>query len=156
MTCSQMNGKLLPPWLMEGVLMAWYKWRRNLFGFLASKSGQENPFFETEINLKAKTLSDHVRYNSNRWNKLWSISGGKNSSDIPIKSSEIFENGTFNEGPDIPEAIIKHYMVKINTTHSMVTGGHGNGGVSSQFWLGLSIIQAVSYTHLTLPTTPYV
>ena len=51
-----------------------------------------------------------------------------------MKSSEIFENGNFNEGPDIPEENYRHCMVKINSTHVVLTGGVSYNGlvVSSQ------------------------
>ena len=40
-----------------------------------------------------------------------------------LKTSEILSNGTFSPGPALPMAVEQHCMIRLNETHSMLTGG---------------------------------
>ena len=60
--------------------------------------------------------------------QFW-ITGGKTSSDDPdknsaiLKTTEIFKNGHFTFGQDLPHPTFSHCMAKINSTHIVTTGG---------------------------------
>ena len=44
-----------------------------------------------------------------------------------LSASEIFVNGAFTAGPELPVSVSDHCMIYINETHSMFTGGGGGG-----------------------------
>ena len=49
--------------------------------------------------------------------------GGYNGSRL-LSSTEVFANGAFTPGASLPVPMSGHCMIKINETHSIVTGGH--------------------------------
>ena len=54
------------------------------------------------------------------------ISGGVNVGYL--SSTEIYESGEFRAGPDMPQALFNHCTVRINETHSIITGGQDGVG----------------------------
>ena len=40
-----------------------------------------------------------------------------------LKTSEIYVEGAFVEGPELPEPTYSHCMIRLNETHSLLTGG---------------------------------
>lgn len=60
-------------------------------------------------------------------------------------STEIFENGAFKTGPELPQAIQDHCMISLNTTHSMLTGGFN--GVRFFWTWKLSCFSAMVKSH---------
>lgn len=51
------------------------------------------------------------------------FSGGYVSEGNATKTTEIFENGRFRDGPDLPLGLADHCMIRVNVTHSILTGG---------------------------------
>ena len=41
-------------------------------------------------------------------------------------TTEIFSNGAFTPGPDLPEPLTSYCMARLNETHISVTGGWGD------------------------------
>ena len=54
------------------------------------------------------------------------ISGGYDGNNY-LSTSEIFEDGSFKAGPDLPVSVARHCMVMVNETHTVLTGGYGGG-----------------------------
>ena len=46
---------------------------------------------------------------------------------VDLNSTELYEEGTFKPGPELPEAVYGHCMIRINQSHSILTGGRGGG-----------------------------
>ena len=64
------------------------------------------------------------------YNNSFHIFGGldANTGDTPLKSSEIVNaDGSTTEGPELPVTMLGHGISFINTTVSIITGGHTNG-----------------------------
>ena len=43
-----------------------------------------------------------------------------------MSSTELFKDGFFKEGPQLPAEPSAHCMLELNSTHSMMTGGYTN------------------------------
>ena len=52
-----------------------------------------------------------------------SFAGGRDLRNV-LSTTEIFEQGSFKAGPVIPAPVYNHCMIRINETHSILTGGY--------------------------------
>ena len=52
-----------------------------------------------------------------------------------LSTSEVYKDGSFREGPELPYEVGLHCMIAINETHAMMTGGQGSNitGVSQKY-----------------------
>ena len=78
--------------------------------------------WHTDLIVPREFASSVVLPESTRW---W-ITGGVGSDGIALGETEIYENGIFRFGPDLPKALKEHCMVNLNRTHVFVGGGFGS------------------------------
>ena len=59
--------------------------------------------------------------------------GGSNG--FHLKTSEIFKDGAFHDGPKLLQAVGGHCMIQLNKTHSILTGGYTNVNMSTVLYI---------------------
>ena len=68
----------------------------------------------------------------------WLITGGQDYFDDqqePLKTSVIFKGGVPSPGPELPDHLWKHCLVRINDTHLFMAGGEDNVKRSKRAYL---------------------
>ena len=66
---------------------------------------------------------------------------------MDLSSSEIYEDGEFKAGPEMPVTVYSHCMVRLNETHSLLTGGATNLDQVSIFHNHQVILSLYSVCH---------
>ena len=137
-----------------------YQGLLNMLNGKPASNGSENAQQRIVDTLPYSSDSVSLSYKGAKLSMISSefFSGTIKSTDIPALTERLFQDGFINEselralGGVKPDESTSQIKQSINFLNTVIMNEGMNKGMNK----GMSGNSAVSYTHLTLPTTPYV
>jgi len=87
----------------------------------------DDSWFERPPMLRASVRAGAGKFGSYEDGEFWWVSGGTSEDGVTdLSSSQVYDFSRMEwvEGPELPMAMQGHCKVKLNSTHTMVTGGY--------------------------------